>query len=330
MKYIFSTIIFAACLLPVLTACKGDEPDQPRTGEAVQLSFTVDDVHVKSTRAEAVPTDYYDAGNLNKVAIILKQSSGNDDSPGNPNFNYAPAQWEKKSNNTWGAIDTDPKNLLLWKTGSATDTHKVLSFIAYAPHATDKVTTEGNYDNFRIADDQTLAANRLASDLVFYQEKTGQDGTITVNPATAINLQHKMCRLSVTLTARNEFGANGVSVSKTSVKGVLPSYSKGAATTTIFSDETETILGEKSSTRAFIFAPGTQTLTLEIEATDLVANKMHTYILLLDKKEFTSGSQYNLTVYLGKDKVALDLAGITITPWKKWEPQNGDENLETD
>ena len=331
MKYIFSTYIFTAFFLLAFTACQNDESgtaDQSR--QAVRLSFAVDGVKVSPSRG-TVPDDYYTSDNLGKVAIILQQTSGvADHAPSAPSYNYAPAQWSKNSEGTWGAVDADAANVLLWKTGSATDTHEVLRFIAYAPHDTDKVTTEGNYDNFSVAADQTLAADRLASDLVFYEAQAGNDGKITVAPATAISLAHKMCRLSVTLTTRNEFGSNGVSVSTVSVKGVLPSHSQGAAATTIFSDETETILGEKSTSRAFIFAQGEQTLTLEMKATNLLTGQSHTYTLPLAKKTFSAGTQYNLTVYLGKDKVELSKDGITITPWTKWEPQNGEENLETD
>lgn len=339
MKYIYSTFMLASFCMLALTACTNDEAETSSlSGQEVSLSFSVDGVQVKSSRAAAAD-DYYNEDNLEKVAIILKQtedSSTADHAPGKPAYNYAPAHWEKKVDGTWGAVDTSADNVLLWKTGSATDTHEVVRFIAYAPDITAQVTTEGNYDNFSIKEDQTKAADRLASDLVLYEAKAqGSSGKIIVNPSTPINLEHKMCRLSLTLTARNEFDTPGLQIKKVSVIGVLPQAGGGGGTpTTVYSTQEETIKADASASRSFIIGPGTQTLTLKIEADDLsvTPNVHHIYTLPLDKdKEYGSAIQYNIQVFLGKDKVVLSSDGITISNWKEWAPdREGDDHLETD
>ena len=337
MKYIFSTFMLASFCMLALTACTNDEAETSSlSGQEVSLSFSVDGVQVKSPRA-AVVVDYHNEDNLEKVAIILKQtedSNAADHAPGKPAYNYAPAHWEKKADGTWGAVDTSTDNVLLWKTGSATDTHEVVRFIVYAPDTTTQVTTEGNYDNFSIKEDQTKAADRLASDLVLYKAKAeGNPSKIIVNPSTPINLEHKMCRLSLTLTARNEFDAS-LQIKKVSVIGVLPQAGGGGTSTTVYSTQNETIKADASASRSFIIGPGTQTLTLKIEAADLSAtpNANHIYTLPLDKdKEYASATQYNIQVFLGKDKVELSSDGITISKWKEWIPdKGGDDHLETD
>lgn len=338
MKYIFSTFMLASFCMLALTACTNDEAETSSlSGQEVRLSFSVDGVQVKSPRAAAAD-DYYNEDNLEKVAIILKQtedSSTADHAPGKPAYNYAPAHWEKKADGTWGAVDTSTGNVLLWKTGSAIDTHEVVRFIAYAPDITAQqvVTTSGNYDNFSIKEDQTKAADRLASDLVLYEAKSS--GKIIVNPSTPINLEHKMCRLSLTLTARNEFDTPGLQINKVSVIGVLPQAGGGGGTpTTVYSTQEETIKADASASRSFIIGPGTQTLTLKIEADDLsvTPNVHHIYTLPLDKdKEYASAIQYNIQVFLGKDKVVLSSDGITISNWQEWIPdKEGDDHLETD
>lgn len=341
MKYIFSTFMLASFCMLALTACTNDEAETSSlSGQEVRLSFSVDGVQVKSPLAAAAD-DYYNEDNLEKVAIILKQtedSSTADHAPGKPAYNYAPAHWEKKADGTWGAVDTSTGNVLLWKTGSAIDTHEVVRFIAYAPDITAQqvVTTSGNYDNFSIKEDQTKAADRLASDLVLYEAKAqGSSGKIIVNPSTPINLEHKMCRLSLTLTARNEFDTPGLQIKKVSVIGVLPQAGGGGGTpTTVYSTQEETIKADASASRSFIIGPGTQTLTLKIEADDLsvTPNVHHIYTLPLDKdKEYGSAIQYNIQVFLGKDKVVLSSDGITISNWKEWTPdREGDDHLETD
>lgn len=339
MKYIFSTFMLASFCILALTACTNDEAETSSlSGQEVSLSFSVDGVQVKSPRA-AVADDYYNEDNLEKVAIILKQTEGSnaaDHAPGKPAYNYAPAHWEKKESGTWGAVDTSAGNVLLWKTGSATDTHEVVRFIAYAPETTTQVTTSGNYDKFIIKEDQTMAADRLASDLVLYEAKAqGGSGKIIVNPSTPINLEHKMCRLSLTLTARNEFDAPGLQIKKVSVIGVLPQAGGGGGTSiTVYSTQEEQIMADASASRSFIIGPGTQTLTLKIEADDLSAtvNADRIYTLPLEKnKSYTSATQYNVQVFLGKDKVELSSDGITISNWKEWKPdKEGDDHLETD
>lgn len=338
MKYLFSTFMLASFCILALTACTNDEAETSSlSGQEVSLSFSVDGVQVKSPRAAAAD-DYYNEDNLEKVAIILKQtedSSAADHAPGKPAYNYAPAHWEKKTDGTWGAVDTSADNVLLWKTGSATDTHEVVRFIAYAPETTVQVTTEGNYDNFSIKKDQTKAADRLASDLVLYEAKAqGSSGKIIVNPSTPINLEHKMCRLSLTLTARNEFDASGLKIKKVSVIGVLPQAGGRGTLTTIYSTQEETIKADASASRSFIIGPGTQTLTLKIEADDLSVTPgvHHIYTLPLDiDKEYASATQYNVQVFLGKDKVELSSDGITISNWQEWIPdKEGDDHLETD
>lgn len=340
MKYIFSTFMLASFCILALTACTNDEAETSSlSGQEVSLSFSVDGVQVKSPRA-AVADDYYNEDNLKKVAIILKQTEGSnaaDHAPGKPAYNYAPAHWEKKANGTWGAVDTSTGNVLLWKTGSATDTHEVVRFIAYAPDITAQqvVTTSGNYDNFSIKKDQTKAADRLASDLVLYEAKAqGNSSKIIVNPSTSINLEHKMCRLSLTLTARNEFDASGLKIKKVSVIGVLPQAGGGGTPITVYSTQEETIKADVSASRSFIIGPGIQTLTLKIEAVDLSAtvNADRIYTLPLEKnKSYTSAAQYNIQVFLGKDKVELSSDGITISNWKEWTPdREGDDHLETD
>lgn len=340
MKYIFSTFMLASFCILALTACTNDEAETSSlSGQEVSLSFSVDGVQVKSPRA-AVADDYYNEDNLKKVAIILKQTEGSnaaDHAPGKPAYNYAPAHWEKKADGTWGAVDTSTDNVLLWKTGSATDTHEVVRFIAYAPDITaqEVVGTSGNYDNFSIKEDQTKAADRLASDLVLYDAKAEGDlGKIIVNPSTPINLEHKMCRLSLTLTARNEFDASGLKIKKVSVIGVLPQAGGGGKPITVYSIQEETIKADVSASRSFIIGPGTQTLTLKIEADDLSVTPgvHHIYTLPLDKdKEYASSAQYNIQVFLGKDKVELSSDGITISNWKQWTPdKEGDDHLETD
>lgn len=341
MKYIFSTFMLASFCMLALTACTNDEAETSSlSGQEVRLSFSVDGVQVKSPLAAAAD-DYYNEDNLKKVAIILKQTKSSnavDHAPGKPAYNYAPAHWEKKVDGTWGAVDTSADNVLLWKTGSATDTHEVVRFIAYAPDITAQqvVTTSGNYDNFSIKEDQTKAADRLASDLVLYEAKAqGSSGKIIVNPSTPINLEHKMCRFSLTLTARNEFDTPGLQIKKVSVIGVLPQAGGGGGTpTTVYSTQEETIKADASASRSFIIGPGTQTLTLKIEADDLsvTPNVHHIYTLPLDKdKEYGSAIQYNIQVFLGKDKVVLSSDGITISNWKEWTPdREGDDHLETD
>lgn len=339
MKYIYSLFTLTSFAILAFTACQSDDATTSQeSGQQVRLSFGVDGVQVTPSRAAATPTDYYTSDNLDKVAIILKQTDEGaaDYAPGKPAYNYASAQWEKKDGK-WGAINTSAGNVLLWKTGSATDTHEVVRFVAYAPETATatQVTTEGNYNNFSIKDNQTAATDRLASDLVLYEAKADAgSGKITVNPSTLINLEHKMCRLALTLTARNEFGDPGLQIKKVSVTGILPQANGGGTATTVYSTQDETIKADGSASRSFIIGPGKQTLTLKIEATDLSAtsNANHVYTLPLDKdKTFASASQYTIQVFLGKDKVELSPDGIGITPWQEWTPANpGDDHLETD
>ena len=281
-------LAFAAAAF-MLASCSNDEDFVPKDDlKNTPITVTADVADLK-TRAG------YDADNL-PATFYLTMIQDTEDVTSL--YNYTNVEMTKDEGAT--TYSAPEGTTLLWKDGN----HEAAEVNAY--------TTEGT--TFTVQNDQSTAANVLASDLLG-AIKTDDDKTSDIDilgHGIYVDFRHLLCKLDVTYSWGTEFASTTNSITEVKYVGFGSDVTLDRSTATITNGtgttEISALVTEQTSEA--IFAP--QSATPKIVITAMIDNveRIFSINVTAPTDGFVSGNRYTMNVTIGG--TATETGGISI------------------